>query len=97
MSRLERDLIRAVTGSAEQTVPGAAASLVRSRDWSSSLFSGMRLTVEIKADENEAFEIWLADLPEAEIAVRGYFVASADLIERREGVAVVEFLLVEES
>ena len=97
MSRAERDLIKAVTDSAEQAAPGATASLLRSRDWSSSLFSGVRLTVEIKADENEAFETWLADLPEAELAVRGYFVASADLIERSTGTAAVEFLLVEES
>jgi hypothetical protein len=97
MSRLERDLIKAVTDSADQAVPGAAASLVRSRDWSSSLFSGVRLTVEIDADENEPFETWLADLPEAEFGVRGYFVASADLVERRDSAAVVEFLLVEES
>jgi hypothetical protein len=97
MSRLERDLITAVTESAAATVPGAAASLVRSRDWSSSLFSGVRLTVEINAGEDETFETWLAGLPEAELAVRGYFVASADLVERSSGAAVVEFLLVEES
>jgi hypothetical protein len=96
MSRLERDLIKAVTDSASQAAPGAAASLVRSRDWSSSLFSGVRLTVEINAGEDEAFETWLANLPEAELPVRGYFVASADLVERRDGAAVVEFLLVEE-
>ena len=97
MSRLERDLIKAVTESAGHAAPGASASLVRSRDWSSSLFSGVRLTVEINAGEDEAFETWLAGLPEAEFAVRGYFVASADLVERRSGAAVVEFLLVEES
>lgn len=96
MSRLERDLVKAVTGSATANILGAAASLVRSRDWSSSLFSGVRLTVEIKASENEAFETWLAGLPEAEFAVRGYFVASADLVERSSETAVVEFLLVEE-
>lgn len=97
MNRLERDLIKAVTNSASDAVLGAAASLMRSRDWSSSLFSGVRLTVEIQAAENEAFETWLAGLPEAEFAVRGYFVASADLIERSNGKAAVEFLLVEES
>jgi hypothetical protein len=96
MSRLERDLIKAVTESATASVPDAAASLVRSRDWSSSLFSGVRLTVEVKAGEDEAFETWLANLPEAEFAVRGYFVASAELVERSNGTAVVEFLLVEE-
>jgi hypothetical protein len=97
MSRVERDLIKAVTDLASASMPSAAASLVRSRDWSSSLFSGVRLTVEIKAREDEAFETWLTDLPEAEFGVRGYFVASADLVERREGTAVVEFLLVEEN
>ena len=97
MNRLERDLTKAVTSSAGEAVPEAAASLVRSRDWSSSLFSGVRLTVEITAPENEAFETWLANLPEAEFRLRGYFVASADLIERRDGAAVVEFLLVEEN
>ena len=97
MSRLERDLIKTVSESATPSMPAATASLVRSRDWSSSLFSGVRLTVEINASENEAFEVWLAGLPEAEFAVRGYFVASADLIERSSGTAVVEFLLVEES
>lgn len=96
MSRLERDLIKTVTESAAANMPGAAASLVRSRDWSSSLFSGVRLTVEINASEDEAFETWLAGLPEAEFGVRGYFVASADLVERSDGAAVVEFLLVEE-
>lgn len=97
MSRAERDLIRAVTDSATASMPGAAASLVRSRDWSSSLFAGVRLTVEIKAREDEAFETWLAELPQAEFGVRGYFVASADLVERSSGAATVEFLLVEES
>ena len=96
MSRLERDLIKTVTESAAANMPSAAASLVRSRDWSSSLFSGVRLTVEINAGEDEAFETWLANLPEAEFGVRGYFVASADLVERSNGAAVVEFLLVEE-
>jgi hypothetical protein len=97
MSRVERDLIKAVTDSATESVSGVAVSLMRNRDWSSSLFSGVRLTVEINAGEDEAFETWLADLPEAEFAVRGYFVASADLVERSSGIAVVEFLLVEES
>jgi hypothetical protein len=97
MSRLERDLIKTVTESASASMPDAAASLVRSRDWSSSLFSGVRLTVEFNAGEDEAFETWLANLPEAEFGVRGYFVASADLVERSNGAAVVEFLLVEES
>lgn len=97
MSRAERDLIKAVANSATASVSGAAVSLARSRDWSSSLFTGVRLTVEIKAAEDEAFETWLADLPEAEFAVRGYFVAGADLVERSSGTAVVEFLLVEES
>lgn len=96
MSRLERDLIKTVTESGAASMPDAAASLVRSRDWSSSLFSGVRLTVEINAGEDEAFETWLANLPEAEFGVRGYFVASADLVERSNGAAVVEFLLVEE-
>jgi len=96
MSRLERDLIKTVTESAAANMLDAAASLVRSRDWSSSLFSGVRLTVEINAGEDEAFETWLANLPEAEFGVRGYFVASADLVERSNGAAVVEFLLVEE-
>jgi len=96
MSRLERDLIKTVAESAAASMPDAAASLVRGRDWSSSLFSGVRLTVEINAGEDEAFETWLANLPEAEFGVRGYFVASADLVERSDGAAVVEFLLVEE-
>lgn len=96
MSRLERDLIKTVADAAGETMPSAAASLVRSRDWSSSLFSGERLTLEITAPENETFETWLADLPEAELRLRGYFVASADLVERSSGIAVVEFLLVEE-
>jgi hypothetical protein len=96
VSRLERDLIKLVTESATEAVSGAAASLVRSRDWSSSLFSGVRLTVEIVAEENEAFEIWLAGLPEAEFRLRGHFVASADLVERRHAAATVELLLVEE-
>ncbi len=97
MSRLERDLIKAVTDSANPTLSGADVAVTRRRDWSSSLFSGVRLTVEITAPENEAFETWLANLPEAEFRLRGYFVASADLIERRDGAAVVEFLLVEEN
>ena len=97
MSRLERDLIKTVSDSAGEAVSGAVASLVRSRDWSSSLFSGVRLTVEISAGENEAFETWLAGLPEAEFVLHGHFVASADLIERSSGTALVEFLLVEEA
>lgn len=97
MNRLERDLINAVTESAGASLTGADASVARRRDWSSSLFSGVRLTVEIKAEENEAFETWLAGIPEAEFSLHGHFLASADLIERSSGVALVEFLLVEES
>jgi len=97
MSRVERDLITAATESAGQAASGATASLAYSRDWSSSLFSGVRLTVEIHASEGEAFETWLAGLPDADFGVRGHFVASADLVERRGGVGVVEFLLVEQS
>lgn len=96
MNRLERDLITAVTDSAATMLSGTDASVTRRRDWSSSLFSGVRLTVEIRAAENEAFETWLAGLPESEFVLHGHFVASADLIERSSGVAVVEFLLVEE-
>lgn len=89
-------MVRLVSHGAAAAMPHAGAMLLRSRDWSSSLFSGVRLTIEIVAEETESFETWLAALPEAEFAVRGHFVASADLIERRTGAAVVEFLLVEE-
>ena len=89
-------MIGLVVDAAAAMTHSAGATLLRSRDWSSSLFNGVRLTVEILAAETEPFEAWLAALPEAEFALRGYFVASADLIERRAGAAVVEFLLVEE-
>lgn len=97
MNRLERDLITAVTDSASPTLTDTEVAVVRRRDWSSSLFSGVRLAVEIKAGENEAFETWLVGLPEAEFVLHRHFVASADLIERSSGTALVEFLLVEES
>lgn len=97
MSRIERDLVKLVTDSAAQAAPGATATLVRSRDWSSSLFNGTRLILDVAAPESEAFETWLAGLPDAEFSLRGHFVASADIVERREGIATIEFLLVEEN
>ncbi len=97
MSRIERELIKLVTDSAAVATPGAVATLVRSRDWSSSLFNGARLTLDIAAPESETFETWLANLPDAEFRLRGHFVASADIVERRAGMATIEFLLVEEN
>lgn len=54
--KVERDLVGLVGEAAAEATPGATASLLRCRDWSSSLFCGVRLTIEIAADEDESFE-----------------------------------------
>ena len=97
MSRLDRELARMLQLSAGATGVELIPNLLRSRDWSSALFSGERLTFELAAADGEPFETWLADLPDAEFPLRGWFVADADLTERRAGAAVVDFLVIEEA
>ncbi len=98
MSRLDRELARMLRASAANHGVALTVVLTRSRDWSSALFSGERLTFELRNDgDEEAFDAWLAALPEAEFPLRGWFVADADMTERRAGAALVDFLLIEEA
>jgi hypothetical protein len=93
-------LTRALLASAEQAgcpVRIAASDWTR---WASATFTGARHVLKLEAASSEAFDAWLAALPEAEFALRGHLVADATVESvRREGetaTAIVEFLTVEE-
>lgn len=98
MSALERDVVRFLRRSAGERDIALSATVTRERDWASALFIGTRLTVELAADDDrDIFDQWLADLPDAEMPLRGHFVADAEVTARRAGSATVELLAIEES
>jgi hypothetical protein len=96
MSRMVRELARVLEASAADRGVTLTAHLLQSRAWSSALFSGERLTFDLAADDDEAFEAWLATLPETELPLHRYFVADADMTARGTGAATVELLVIEE-
>ena len=58
---------------------------VRARPWASATFEGERVKIELHGVEPGA--AWLADLPEAELKVRGHYVA--DLVVHATGPSTV--------
>jgi hypothetical protein len=92
----ERDTIRALIRQAAARGVTLTATVIARRRWASALFEGVRLTIEVNAAKGN-FDAWIGKLPEAELHVRGHFVADADLIERKSpGVAVIELLVLAE-
>jgi hypothetical protein len=96
VSDAERNLLRLIRTSAAAAALSLDAAVTKRRDWASALFVGARLTIELAAEEAASFDAWLAALPETELPMRRRFVADADIVERRDGAAIVEFLVVEE-
>jgi hypothetical protein len=75
-------LRRALILSAEQAgfelyVAGSA-----SKPWASAMFVGSRHTAVIAANASPAFDAWLAKMPDADLPLRGQFIASLELGER---------------
>jgi hypothetical protein len=94
-ARLERGLL-AHAASAGCAVTIVDATWVR---WASATFAGARHTLWLQAATSAALDRWLADVPEAEIALRDHLLADlvvTDIVQT-DGVAriTVEALTVE--
>lgn len=61
---------------------GADLAVVRSdaTRWASATFNGARHALELAGTASEATERWLADLPDAELAVKGHLVADLKIV-----------------
>jgi hypothetical protein len=92
---IERSVTRLIANTNDAKALSLSATVTGSRNWASALFTGVRLTIELTAEDGEPFEHWLAALPEAEFPMRRRFVADVELVERRAGAAVVEMLVIE--
>lgn len=93
-ARLSREIVSQV----QAALPAATVSVFRVRDWSSALFSGVRISAAIEHAESDDFSEQLANFTgEWEPKFTDHFCASADLVVRSHGHAEIEFLLVEES
>ena len=95
MNDIERTVTRLIANTKHAKALSLSATVTGSRNWASALFTGVRLTIELTAEDGEPFEHWLAALPEAEFPMRRRFVADVELVERRAGAAVVEMLVIE--
>lgn len=95
MTMLERDCVRQLQASGAPLA--LTARVTGSRDWASALFTGKRLTLDVVVgDDCDLFDQWLAEFPERELALRGHFVADAEVTGRSAGTATVEILAIEE-
>ncbi|MBS0480018.1 MAG: hypothetical protein JSR79_12060 [Proteobacteria bacterium] len=95
MSKVERDCLRVLRASASAHSIRLRATLTECRPWASVLFAGHRMNVAIAGDDDDRLDNWLIALPEIELAWRGHFVASAEVIERWARAAALELLVVE--
>jgi hypothetical protein len=92
----ERDTVRALIRHAKSEGITLDAAVIARRRWASALFEGVRLTIEAKAAE-PGFDAWLTALPDAELRLRGHFVADANPVERPAPTrAIVELLVLAE-
>ena len=89
MSDLAGRLLRALRWSAAAAGVAAELELEVATPWASATFVGAQCRVAVSGNELEG---WLAGLPEAELAVRGGFVA--DLVVERTVAGVVLLVLV---
>lgn len=98
MRCVERQVLRELARTTELSELSAGFEVTARRPWASSLFVGTRFTIACAVDDDaDAFDWWLAELPELEILLSGHFVASAEVIERGAERAMIELLVVEES
>lgn len=58
-----------------------------SRDWASATFTGERHLIRVELADDAATAAWLADLPDAELVIRGQIVADLTVgeVTRAEG------------
>lgn len=94
MSDPVRQLLRALRRSALASGCGVALSHERETPWATITFAGARHTVRA-VGEPAALTRWLSDLPEAELPLHGWFVASC-AAAIANGAATVELLVLEE-
>ena len=94
MSDPARLLLRALARSAEEAGCAVALSHLRERAWATATFTGARHTVRAEG-EAAALARWLSMLPEAELPMRGWFVASC-AAELSGPTATIELLVLEE-
>ena len=92
---LGRDVARALRDSAAAAGAAIDAAVTVERPWASALFEGTRFTL-VLADEAAEFGGWLDTLPEADLPLRGHFVASTEVTDRGTATATVEILAVSE-
>jgi hypothetical protein len=92
-------LDRALTTSAARAGLELAVTTAESTRWASATFTGARHVLEV-AIGGDAAAAWLAELPEAELPMRGHLVADLAVVRQaRSGariVATIEALTVEE-
>lgn len=94
MSDPARLLLRALARSAAEADCPVTLSHLRERTWATATFAGARHTVRVEG-EAASLTRWLAMLPEAELPMRGWFVASC-AAELSGLTATVELLVLEE-
>lgn len=85
-------LARAVVAHARALGSTVTARATRTRPWASATYDGEQ--VELAIDRDGADDAWLLDLPEAELAVRGYFVADLAIGPVADSTVTVEALLI---
>jgi hypothetical protein len=86
-ARLERALLASAAG-AGCVVTIVDATWVR---WASATFTGARHTLWLQATTGEALDRWLAEVPEAEIALRDHLLADlvVTAVTRIDGMAQI--------
>ena len=94
MSGPVRALLRALRNSARAAGCGAALDHEHERPWVTMTFAGARHTIRATG-EHAALVRWIAMLPEADLPIGGWFVASC-AAEVAGGEAVIELLVLEE-
>ena len=95
MSRIAHHCLAALVRSAASHGLTVSADVSAAWPWSSALFVGRRLIVALAGDCDERLDQWLAALADADLPIRGHFVASAEVVERSDRTASVELLVVE--
>lgn len=92
--RLHRQLLRALACSAAEAGCAVALSHEGETPWATATFVGARHRLHAAADAAPLAH-WLAMLPEAELPLAGWFVASC-AAEVAGGCAVIELLVLEQ-
>lgn len=91
---------RALLASAERAACPVSLADSEMKRWASATFTGARHRITLVGAASPAVDAWLAELAEADLALRGHLVADIQVVHvRRAGeavTAVVEALTVEE-